>query len=425
MRKFIVLVVLASVTILCSPDANAQLGGLLKRTKASAENALQKKAEDEAQKQIDQQVEKLVGELWDEAADQFGKMLMSALPKAKTSVDLKKGLIRQEGREDIKIRNNDSKPTDSEYVRYLIVSTMNLPSQLAELSSMFGNGTVEEVWLRGDLKLTTDSESGTLTDATKEQFINLDHSAEEYWTTDFGEMYDMASSAMINMNAQIEEMSDSTLAEATEQPTFEMESKVSVKKGKKKKIRGIQAQQHIVIVEMVTKSEETDEEQGKFYMITDIWTAEKFGGSETIATYDKRLGEIMMQSITESSMNANLDLSAFGDPRMAESLAEATEKLSEIKGTPIETNSYFVVGPADEKLDLEIVLKGEEETDVRSFSGVSYEEPVVTQATMFSTTTFISNLETDSFDLTIFDIPSTYSEIESPFKRYLKMTEEE
>jgi len=425
MRKFSVLVILASLTILCSPIATAQIGGLLKRTQASAEDALEKKAEEEAQKQIDQQVEKLVGELWDEAADQFGKMLMSALPKAKISVDLKEGVIRREGREDLKIRNNDSKPTDSEYVRYITVSTMNLPTQLAELGSMFGNGTVDEVWLRGDLKLTTDGESGTLTDVAYERFINLDHSAEEYWTLNFGEMFDMASSAMNNMNAQIEEMPAPTPTDDTEQPTLEMEAKVSVKKGKKKKIRGVKAQQNIVIVEMITKSEETEEEQGKFYLITDIWTAEKFGGSETISAYDKRLGEIMMQSITESSLNASLDYSAFGDPRMAESMAEATEKLSEIKGTPLETNSYFVVGPVDEKLDLETVLKGKEETDVRSFSGVSYDEPVVAQATMFSTTTFIANLKTDAFDLTIFDIPLTYSEIESPYKQYLKMDGEE
>ena len=104
---------------------------------------------------------------------------------------------------------------------------------------------------------------------------------------------------------------------------------------------------------------------------------------------------------------------------MTESLAEATEKLSEIKGTPVETNSYFVVGPIDEKLDLDLVLGESEETDVRSFSGVSHEEPVVTQATMFSTTTFITNLTTSEFDLAKFDIPPTYTEIGSPLKQYL------
>ena len=77
-------------------------------------------------------------------------------------------------------------------------------------------------------------------------------------------------------------------------------------------------------------------------MITDLWTAEDFGGSETLADYNQRLGEAMLEAMTGSSLNEKLDSSAFGDPRMAEFLAKATEKLSEIKGTPIETNSYFV-----------------------------------------------------------------------------------
>jgi len=71
----------------------------------------------------------------------------------------------------------------------------------------------------------------------------------------------------------------------------------------------------------------------------------------------------MLDAMTGSSLNEKLDFSAFGDPRMAEFLTKAAEKLSEIKGTPIETNSYFVTGPIDKKLDLDAVLNGDGETD--------------------------------------------------------------
>ncbi|MCH8123880.1 MAG: hypothetical protein IH853_12260 [Bacteroidetes bacterium] len=416
MRIVRILVFLIGFSLVASPAANAQIGGLLKKVKKKTEEALKKTADEE----IDRQVEKLVSGLWDEAADQFGVMLVSALPKAKTTVDLEKGIIMQEGKDDIDIRDNDTRPTDAEYVRYITVSIMNLPSQLGQLVDMFGNATVDEVLLYGDLKLSGNAEAATLTDLGAERFVNINHEAEEFWQQGFAEMFEMAVGAMDNINARMEEVPAITPSEMDAQPTYEMEAKVSVTKGKNKKIRGVRAQQNIVIVETITKSEERAEEQGKFYLITDLWTAEDFGGSETLADYNQRLGEAMLEAMTGSSLNEKLDFSAFGDPRMAEFLAKASEKLSEIKGTPIETNSYFVTGPIDKELDLDAVLNGEGETDVRSFSGVSHDEPVQAQATMFSTTTFIANLSTDSFDLALLEPHSKYDEIESPIKQFLE-----
>ncbi|GMQ80634.1 MAG: hypothetical protein BMS9Abin05_0062 [Rhodothermia bacterium] len=420
MRIVRILVFLIGFSLMASAPANAQIGGLLKRAKKKAEETLKKKADEEVDRQVDRQIEKLVSGLWDEAADQFGQMLLSALPKSKTTIDLEKGIIMQEGKDDIDIRDNDAKPTDAEYVSYIEVSTMNLPSQLSQVADMFGSVSINQVYLNGDLKLSGDAEAATLTDLATERFVNINHETEEFWAQGFTEMFEMAKGAVDNINARMEEVPELTPSETRDQPTYEMETKVSVKKGKRKKIRGIRAQQNIVIVETVQKSAETDEQQGKFYMITDLWTAEDFGGSETLAAYDQRLGEIMFESLTGSSLNEKLDFSAFGDPRMAESLAKATEILSEIKGTPIETNSYFVSGPIDEKLDLDAVLNGEGETDVRSFSGVSNDEPVKAQATMFSTTTFITNLSTDRFDLALLNPHATYEEIESPIKQFLE-----
>jgi len=113
---------------MAAPSAQAQIGGLLKRAKEKAEQTLKKEAEAEAAEQIDRQVEKLVSGLWDEAADQFEQMLVSALPKSKTTVDLEKGIIMQEGKDDVDIRDNEAKPTDAEFLRYITISTMNFPS---------------------------------------------------------------------------------------------------------------------------------------------------------------------------------------------------------------------------------------------------------------------------------------------------------
>lgn len=421
MRIVRILVLLIVFSLMAAPSANAQIGGLLKRAQEKAEQTLKKKAEAEAAEQIDRQVEKLVSGLWDEAADQFEQMLVSALPKSKTTVDLEKGIIMQEGKDDVDIRDNEAKPTDAEFLRYITISTMNFPSQLGELGKLFGNASVDEVWLHGDLKLSGNLESATLTDLGSERFVNINHESEEYWVQGFGEMYEMAKQVMENIDKRMEDVPDYEPSEMGDKPTYDMEAKVTVKKGDRKTKRGIRAQQNIVIVETVPTSDETAEQQGKFYMITDLWTAEDFGGSETLSDYDQRLGKLMLDTMTGSSLNEKLDFSAFGDPRMAESLATAMDKLSEIKGTPIETNSYFVTGPIDGELDLDAVLNGGGETDVRSFSGVSHDEPVQVQATMFSTTTFIANLTTNRFDLALLDPHATYEEIESPMKQYLEM----
>lgn len=421
MHKFKILVSLIGFTMLFSPAANAQIGGLIKKVKKQTEETLNRKAKEEADYQLEKEVDKLLSGFWDEAADQFEDMLISALPKSKTTVDFEKGIILQEGKEDIKIRDNKDKPTDSEYVQYITISTMNLPDELAKLTALFGNASVQEIYLYGDRKMSTELESGTLTDIGTERFTYLNHETSEYWSQEFSEMFSMTKDVMKNVNTQMDDSEALTPKETEEEPAIEMKAKITVTKGDRKKIRGIKAQQHIVIVEMASKLSETDEEEGKFYMITDLWTAEKFAGSETLIAYDQRLGELMLDALMGSSLNNNLDFSGFEDPRMAQSLKEVSDELSEIEGMPIETNSYFVTGPVDKDLDLDAVLKGDGETDVRSFSGTSNEEPVKVQATMFSTTTIIANLTGNQFDLSRLKIPSTYVEIESPIKQYMEV----
>lgn len=415
MRLFRILVLLVGIAVVASSAADGrQIRGLLKKAKKKAEEQVELRA----QQELDRQVEKMVNALWDEAADNFSDMLMNAMPKAKTSVDLEKGIIKREGQPDLDIKSNARGPIDAEYVQYLQVSTMNLPSQLAKLGDIFGNAVAETVLLHGDKKLSEDDTHGTLTDLDAERYVFLNHEQKEYWSQGFGEMFDMAASAMGNMKTGMEEMPEPTPAAADDdQPSYEMEANVTMNKGRKKTVRGIQAQQHIVIVETVAKSEETAEAKGKFYVVMEIWTAEEFGGSETLAAFNARAGELMLEAMAGSDLNAKLDFSAFGDPRMGESMKKATDKFSEIKGFPIETNSFFVTGPIDEELDLDAVLEAIDEADVTAFAGVSSEEPVKVQTTMFSTTTFIANLTTDEFDLSLLGTRD-YTEIESPMKQF-------
>ncbi len=415
MRLFRILVLLVGIAVVASSAADGrQIRGLLKKAKKKAEEQVELRA----QQELDRQVEKMVNALWDEAADNFSDMLMNAMPKAKTSVDLEKGIIKREGKDDLDIKSNARGPVDAEYVQYLQVSIVKLPAQLAQLSDMFGNATVETVMLHGDKKLSEYETNGTLTDLDAERYVFLNHEQKEYWSQGFGEMFDAAALAVDNMGAGMEEAPAPTPPSAEEDhPSYELEADITVKRGKRKKIRGIQAQQNIVIVETVAKSEETAEVKGKFYVVMEIWTAEEFGGSKTLAAFDARAGELMLEAMSGSDLNAKLNYSAFGDARMSESMEKATEKFSEIEGFPIETRSYFVTGPIDKELDLDAVLEAKDEADVTAFAGVSSEEPVKVQTTMFSTTIFVANLTTDKFDLSLLGTRG-YTEIESPINQF-------
>jgi len=415
MRLFRTLVLLVAIAVVASSAADGrQIRGLLKKAQKKAEE----KIEQQAQQELDRQMEKMVAALWDEAADDFSDMLMNAMPKVKTSVDLEKGLIKREGKEDLDIRSNALGPVDAEYVQYLQVSIVKLPSQLAILGETFGNAIVETVMLHGDKKLSDGDTNGTLTDLESERYAFLNHEKKEYWSQGFAEMFDMAATAMDNMSTGMEEMPAPIPPAAEEDyPSYEMEASVTVTKGRRENKHGIQAQQNIVIVQTIAKSEETAEAKGKFYMVMEIWTAEEFAGSGTLTAFEARANELMLKAMAGSDLNAKLDFSAFGDPRMSESMNKASEIFSEIEGFPVETNSYFVTGPLDEKLNLDAVLEAKEEADVTAFTGVSSEEPVNVQTTMFSTITFIANLTADEFELSKLGTRD-YTEIESPMKQF-------
>lgn len=416
MKAVKTLIVLVVIAIFASSIAEArQLRRLKERAKERAEERLEQKA-DQA---VDRQVDKAVDALWDETGDTFTGMLESALPKGKTTVDEEAGVVRREGRPDVTLDDNESGPADTEFLSYSMVSIVNLPSQLQALGARFGNASMEEFYLHGDRRYNGNDASGTTIDAENVSYTVYDHERKEFWTMDFEQMFASSAEALERANRQMEEQGGQAPPPSSEQPAYEMEIDVSIREGERARKRGLDARQRFVIVETVARDPEQAAQNGKFYVVAEIWTTDQFAGSATLAAFEQKMGEGVLDAMGDTDFNSSLNFAAFNDPRMKESMEKVSESFEQIEGKGVETTTWFVTVPADAELDLEAVLNPSGETDVRSFPGTTSDEPVQSQATLFSTKTFMTNLSTEPFDLSLLG-DRGYTQIESPLKQYLE-----
>jgi hypothetical protein len=210
-------------------------------------------------------------------------------------------------------------------------------------------------------------------------------------------MFQCAGAAMDNARAQMDGIAPPP-EQAEEAPEINVE--VHFYPAPQTTARGLDVKHNIVVVETTMEDPET-QESGKIWVVTELFSAERYAGSESIKAFEQRVGENIMDAMGGSTLNAKLDFSAFGDPRLLEGLQEAQERLDQISGLPVESNVFFVMTEEGEALDHESVIEGLESD--------SY-------AVLFSTTAFISNLSSAPFDAADVSVPETYEEIKSPLE---------
>jgi len=339
----------------------------------------------------------MVEDMWAGAGNAIGSALESALPKSKTQVDLESGKITQEGQPDLAIEENESGPANAEYVSYLSVSTFELPEGLSALAGRFGNATVETVRYHGDRNYSSAGEAGILIEHDNERFVYLNHEADNYWAMTYEELFQFAGAAMDKLRTQMGQIAPPPEYGA-EMPEIEVD--VNVYAGVGGSRRGLTAKHNIVVVEATMENPESGESGGKVWVVMELWSAESYAGSGTIQAFDQRVGESIVSAMGGSTLNAKMDFSAFGDPRLLEGLQEAQEKLDDVSGLPVELNTYFVMTGENAELNhLQVIGGGQSD----QFS------------VLFTTQSFISNLSTAPFDESLVGIPETYQEIAFPY----------
>lgn len=392
-RSLVVFIILAVFT---STIADAQLRRLRERAKERAEERLEQKAE----QAVDRQVDKAVDALWDQSEDAFVGMLESALPESKTEVDEEAGVIRQEGREDVEIEENETGPTNAEYVSYRSVTIFELPAQMQALASRFGNARVQEVYLHGDRRYDGTDEAGTTFDAESLHYIFYDHVKQQYWQESFAEMIESAGQALEGIDQQADELEEGL----SEQQGFEIDVDVSFKPLGSGQTRGLDVQNYLLVVSATPKDPEVAAQNGTTHVVSRISTADEYAGSETVAAFETKLGENVLESMGGSDFQENIDLSAFADSQLMQAMERVGEEMEKVEGTPVETTTYFVKTQADASVDT---------------AALASETQSESQAVLFQTRTFMTNLSTEPFDAGLLG-DRGYTEVESPIKQYLE-----
>lgn len=405
MRLVKIAALLAFAFSLMTPmQADAQFGKIRDRMKDRAKERLEKRAEEEAVKRLDRAVDKG----FDKAVASVDNMVAAALSKGSADVDLDNNVIRQQGQEDIQLGENETSPANAEYVHYLQVTKLDLPGALGKY---LGNGSYERVYLHGNQRLTRSSTSGTLLDLDKEHMVSMDYEDETYFVqpfADLGEMLDMAvDPTTLGQNGQ--------MADSPDRPDVDVEFDLEIRKGTSGTKRGSPADQSFIIVktkfEAASEDEETPTMKGTVYSITETWTTTQLAGLQTITDFGMRTAKLMGDALRASDTGGGLQTAMLSDPRIGAAMEEASRKMSEIDGYPVQSEMFVVLVPEGQELDLDRVL-AKETTDPSAAAGTGSEE----QVTMFSSMTFVSNLSTEPFDLDIMEVPSDMEQTKSPLE---------
>ena len=418
--KRLALLVFAAA-LLTPIDADAQIGRRLKnRIVDRAKERVEENAEAKANELIDGSVDKAVDAVFARTEDKINAMIEASFSKNQADVDLENNVIRQSGKDDIRLTENATSPADAEYLQYLSVTTLNLPGGL---SKFLGNGSYQTVYQHGDRRLERTATSATLTDLSKEHMAFLDYEAGTYWVQPFADF-----------GAFVDEMAGSFqgypgAGQQTASSDVKVDFSVEVREGRTGTVRGVDGKQHFVIVE--TKYEGEDEDSGdKFkgtlYTVSEVWTTQAIAGLKTMQDFGAKLMNIMGQAFAGTNTGQALQVNMMGDPRMGAGLQEAGKKLSELEGFAIQTETYMVSVPEGKSLDLDLVLAGGDantEDWASSMSGES--DGPKEQVTMFSSLTFVSNMSTDAFSDDVLDIPSDLKLTASPLEQMRKKMQED
>lgn len=398
-----------ALTFLAPTSADAQLRGLRKRIQERAEDRIEQRAN----REIDKQVDKAVDAAFDASMSKVSDMFTAGFAKNKTTVDLENNVVKTEGQADISLKPNQTSPADADFVHYLQVTTYELPGNLGTL---VGNGSYEQIYLHDGKWLSRNPASGSIIDTDKSTMAFMDYETQQYWELSFVEMGEMAGELVERMNE-----ASSQAASTSEDVDVDVKAEVETKVGRTDVVRGVSAQQNHIIVRIDIDAEDSQEGEsfkGTMYAVSEVWASDELAGSKTVGDFTVRMGAEMGKVVGQMG-DGGPQFSMLGDPRISEAVAEASEQVAGFGAMPVQTTTWIVMVPDGQELDLQKVLDGgEPNTEAWAASlSQSPESELTEQVTMFSSTTFISNLTTEPFAVDLLEIPSNLKEMPSPLEQ--------
>ena len=261
--------------------------------------------------------------------------------------------------------------------------------------------------VHGNQKAVVTKDSTEIVDLDKETITRLDTAKKTYTVVTFAQMRE----AFANLSKQMEQAQAQMKQQQGQQPKTNLKTsfEVSVQNpGVTKVVNGLSAQEQVVTMLMHV----TDPDAGTtatYTVITDAWIAPDPPEVKEIQDFDVRMGQKMMASVDMSALmgragaNGNAGMSAlFGaHPGSAEALAQMGKEMAKLKGTRV----------------LEVTTMGGNGPAGPSGAATSNAAGAPTGATLMQTTTQKTNFSHEAIPSSIFEIPSGYKKVPSPYDR--------
>lgn len=307
---------------------------------------------------------------------------------------------------------NATGPVNAPLVRYHTTTTAHIPG-LSRMASLVGVPTaiVQTITMDAYRQRTdnADGKGSTIVDAAGGRFITLDHEARTYRIMTFEEMV---------QGLRSEKTTPAPRQDAPSQVQGEAQFDLKVERtGKREEIHGTPTEQLILIMESrytVTDAQAQQTQNGKFYLVADLWMSEQLGGYQTMQAFQQRMGQEMREAL--GAQRPGLSMPGM-DARMGAAMARLSEEMAKVQGQPVRTTTWMVLVPIDQELDLERVMAppadgAERQGGLAGLAQGGQGGTVAQQTTLMRGATDLSDLTVTGLDPNTLDIPSDYTRLD-------------
>ncbi len=304
------------------------------------------------------------------------------------------------------------------------------------------NEITETVYLRGNTMRRDTDQQSTIIDLDGERYITLDNRNKTYSVITFAE-FQQQMEEMVREAEEGAQQAGQDAGHAPAQSDVDVSFDIKVDRtGKKQTIQGFNTEQVFMTVSAKFSDKTADASggpsEGTLVIAMELWMANQLDAFDEETAFYQRMGERMGQSMLQSGQNlyASMGQIMAQHPGMAEGLEKAAEEASKLEGREVKSTTRVVMVPQGVTFTPAMAFAEPEEKPAEPKSGRARglargllkqaigagnanepqdENTPAKPATIMTITTELSSYQTAPIAPSIFEIPSDYRQVESPF----------
>jgi hypothetical protein len=327
-------------------------------------------------------------------------------------------------------------PAAAQDVQYESVTRIELPGMAGRamrVAARLGGGsmeTVETTYIKGRKMRSDSDKTSIILDLEAQRWISIDHTARTYSTLTFDELSQRARQATAQARQDGRQVSGQGDGEAHFNFRFSVDPA-----NERQRVAGYNAERFFLTMaaegEYVPEDGGAREQAGTLVVLTDMWTSREVPVFQARSAFDDASARHIAEAgaaITEGIAAAFAD-----DPRMKVAFEQSVSEARKIEGMAVRTVTSFVgvapghqfdralltdprpQGPSAARQAGRAALGRLGAAAAAAAGGRQQEEAAAadqpTQATIFTVTSEIRNVQTRSLDAKLFEAPEGYRQV--------------